>query len=185
VRQEAWFDLGSTRADIPDVDLMADPLWRQGLNLLAPRALSFDLLVRGHQLGTAADVLREHPELIVAVDHLGLPGTDPDELALWRTGLRRVADEVPRSCLKLSGWSMFAPAWDSARVPPHLEEALEVFGPERCMLASNWPVEPRRDYHSYWEHLDRATCSLGASERSRLFSETASTCYRIDPPVRS
>ena len=56
VRQEAWFDLGSTRADIPDVDLMADPLWRQGLNLLAPRALSFDLLVWAHQLEQAASI---------------------------------------------------------------------------------------------------------------------------------
>src|SRR5690606_1174231 len=93
VRQEAWYDPDSTRADLPRHNLLDDPAWVAGLRRLADRGLTFDLLIWPRQLAQAAEIFRDLPQLPVVLEHAGLPvGPDPEHRARWRDGVRRFAD---------------------------------------------------------------------------------------------
>jgi predicted TIM-barrel fold metal-dependent hydrolase len=192
IRQEAWCDPHSTRADILTVNLLEDPAWVRGLKVLADRDLSFELLVFPQQLALAADVFAQLPELTVLLGHTGVPdpATDPG-LELWRAGVTRFAHAVPQAVLKLSGMGFVSggAAWAARDLAPLVRECIDLYGPDRCLFASNWPVErlatPR--YADVWAGYDEMTADLGESERAALFAGTAARVYGIplaaDPPA--
>ena len=108
VRQEAWFDPASTRADIPREDLLSDPAWQEGYRALAEFGLSFDLLVWPAQLPQAAAIAADTPAVPVVLEHLGLPDPTSDPgLRIWRIGVATLA-ELPHVCVKLSAFSGLA-----------------------------------------------------------------------------
>jgi predicted TIM-barrel fold metal-dependent hydrolase len=182
IRQEAWFDPASTRADMPRENVLLDPAWRQGLPKLAARGLSFDLLVWSHQLKQAADVFAEVPELQLVVNHTGMPTLDDDaSMQEWRDGLALIAERAPRSVLKISAMALFAGGWSTKRLRPIVLEAIDLFGPGRCMLASNFPVDSGiASYEAIWSGYETITEGLSDDERSAIFSGTALRTYRIN-----
>lgn len=182
IRQEAWFDPNSERADVPRENLLDDPAWQAGLARLAARGISFDLLVWSHQLEQAAGILRELPDLPVVLEHTGLP-TDPDPAAReqWRQGMRRFAEQVPQAMLKISALRFVSPTWSVAELTPLVRESLEVFGPARCMLGSNFPVDkPAVGYRQLWEAYAAMLSDLSPDERAAVFAGNAATAYGID-----
>lgn len=186
VRQELWCDPESQRSDILRHNLLDDPMWARGLAQLAPRELSFDLLAWPHQLDQAAKVFREVPELVVVLEHVGLPPADRDGRSEWRHAITRFAHEVPNAYLKISALSFFAPTWSAEAIGAVLTEALEVFGPERCLLGSNFPVDRSAvTYGQLWEDLERWTASLSPAEQHHVRVENALRAYRIEPGARA
>jgi predicted TIM-barrel fold metal-dependent hydrolase len=183
IRQEAWFDPTSTRADMPRENMLLDPTWRSGLKRLVEHDLSFDLLVWSHQLKQAADVFAEIPELPLIVEHTGMPTLDdPSAMEQWRVGLAQIAERVPQAVLKISAMALFVGGWTSDRIRPIVLEALEHFGPDRCMLGSNYPVDSGiADYETIWAGYDEVLAELTDDERTAIFSGTALQAYRIDP----
>lgn len=182
IRQEAWFDPDSTRADMPRDNMLLDPMWQKGVRRLVDHNLSFDLLVWSHQLGQAADLFSEIPELPLVVEHLGMPTLDdPEAMRVWRTGLARIAQEVPQSVLKISAMALFAGGWDIDTIRPLVLDAVEHFGPDRCMFGSNYPVDSGvADYEAIWSGLEEVTTGFSDDERDAMFSETALRTYRIE-----
>ncbi|MBO9520595.1 MAG: amidohydrolase family protein [Nocardioidaceae bacterium] len=181
IRQELWFDPASRRSDVLTHNLLDDPAWSRGLRQLAMRGLSFDLLAWPSQLARATEVFRELPELTVILEHLGLPPADPDQRVWWREAIERFAAEVPSSVLKISALSFVSPGWDAGELGVVVKEALEVFGPERCLLGSNFPVDrPSVGYRELWEDLARWTDHLSTAEQRRVRVENALRVYRID-----
>ena len=182
IRQEAWFDPASTRADVPRENLLDDPIWAAGLRRLAARGLSFDLLVWARQLEQAAAIFRELPELPLVLEHTGLPvDPEPAERDLWRRGMRRFAEQVPHALLKISALRFSSPTWDLDEVGRLVREAIDLFGPARCLFASNFPVDrPAIGYADLWGAYDRFTQDLGADERAAIFRGNAARAYRID-----
>jgi predicted TIM-barrel fold metal-dependent hydrolase len=182
IRQEAWFDPDSTRADIPRENLLDDPAWAAGLRCVAERGLSFDLLVWARQLEQAAAIVRELPEFPLVLEHTGLPvGPDPAERDVWRRGMRRFAAQVPHALLKISALRSVSPAWDPGELGPPVREAIDIFGPQRCLFASNFPVDrPAVAYADLWAAYDRFTEDLDARERAAMFRGNAARVYRIE-----
>jgi predicted TIM-barrel fold metal-dependent hydrolase len=182
IRQEAWFDPASKRADVPRENLLDDPAWAAGLQRLARRGLTFDLLVWASQLDQAAGIFADLPDLPVVVEHAGLPvSPEPAERERWRRGLRRFAQEVPHAMLKISALRFASPTWALDEVGPLVREAIELFGPQRCLLGSNFPVDrPAIGYGDLWSAYDRFTQDLAAHERSAVFRDNAARVYRID-----
>ncbi|MFS0733901.1 amidohydrolase family protein [Microbacterium sp. 1P10UB] len=116
-----------------------------GLKELAARGGTFDACIRHQQLPALIALLRAAPELVVVLDHVGKPpmheGIDSDAGAAWARSLAELA-ERPGTFVKLSGLTGEAP--DAEAVDRHangfLAHALDVFGPERAMIATDWPV---------------------------------------------
>lgn len=181
IRQEAWFDPGSQRADILRFNVLDDPAWAAGLRRLAARELSFDLLVWTHQLDQAAAIFRELPELTLVLEHTGTPvDADPDERQRWRAAMRRFATDVPHAMLKISALIFVSPTWELAEIEPVVREALEIFGPDRCMFGSNFPVDrPAISYAQLWAAYGAFTADLSAPERAAVFCDNAVRTYRI------
>jgi L-fuconolactonase len=151
-----------------------------GLTTLAEAGLVFDLVVRPDQLGDAAAVAAEHPEVTFVLDHLGKPPIASGDLAGWGSDLRAVAAS-PNVSAKLSGlvieadWSTWTV--DDLREP--VDIALEAFGPNRLMFGSDWPLTGLARGLATW--LDAArelTAPLSQSERDSIFGGTATAVYR-------
>jgi len=161
--------------------LLDDPVWRQNLASLPSRQLSFDLQLIPAQLPAVARILAEMPDLKVALCHCGSPHDQSEAgLGLWRKGLARLA-ELPNVYCKLSGFCMFEQNWDAERVRQTALTAIDIFGVERCMFGSNFPVE--KLYVSYQElyacYLDIID-NFSETEKEGLMAGNARQFYRLE-----
>lgn len=150
------------------------------LSALRERGLLFELMTHPDQLLTAARGLEPFDDLVVVVEHMGWPRSDTaDEFALWRGGIDALAGLGDNVVCKLSGLAMPLGSMDPAAFAPWIEHAIEVFGVERCMFASNFPVD---GMHGTFDELFTAyatvTSGLDESSRDKLFAGTAERVYR-------
>jgi L-fuconolactonase len=121
-------------------EAIVDPQLTNGVQLLGESRLTFDLCVTHDQLPAVATLVEACPETVFVLDHLGKPPVAASLLDPWRDDLGRLAG-FPNVACKLSGLATEARGpWTSAQVRPYLEHALEVFGPQRCMIGSDWPL---------------------------------------------
>jgi predicted TIM-barrel fold metal-dependent hydrolase len=105
--------------------------------------LVFDACVTQEQLPRLTRLVQACPETTIVLDHLGKPHSPQP----WGDDLARLA-ELPNVRCKLSGMEAeLGPEWTEADVRPYLEHALAVFGAERCLYGSDWPLT--RD-HARW-----------------------------------
>lgn len=162
--------------------VLADPAFLRGLRALAAHGLAFDLQLTAPQLPLVAALLDQVPELRVALCHCGSPWDQSrDGLQAWRQGLAQLARRPQVSC-KLSGLSMFDPQWTSSGFGEIVQVVLEVFGPQRCMFGSNFPVD---GLHRPYADIVAATrqavqaAGLGAAGEAAVFIDTARTFYRL------
>ncbi len=161
--------------------LLDDPVWRQNLASLPSRQLSFDLQLIPAQLPAVARILAEMPDLKVALCHCGSPHDQSEAgLGLWRKGLARLA-ELPNVYCKLSGFCMFEQNWDAERVRQTALTAIDIFGVERCMFGSNFPVEKlyvsyRELYACYLDIID----NFSETEKEGLMAGNARQFYRLE-----
>ncbi len=167
-----------------DHDRLQDPRWRQGYALLARHGLSFDLQLYPSQMRAAAELAAAHPDIPVIVNHAGLP-TDRDEagLAAWRDGLALLA-QLPNVACKISGLAMIDRAWTTHSLRPFVLRVIETFGVERCMFASNFPVEKvHGSFGAFYRAYDAITADFTATERALLFGGAAARIYRLPDPA--
>ena len=182
--------------------------FKQGYERLGERGLTFDAYVYSHQLADFAKLVREVPTTNVVLDHVGTPialagphggvGSSVTEreqiLADWYQNLERVA-QVDHVRLKLSGLLMpivgfgfherDQPASVSEvvdAIAPHLEFALQKFGVNRCMFASNFPMDKvSTTYETLYDAFFQVVRNFSASEQNRLFRDNALEFYRCRP----
>ncbi|HEY4608970.1 MAG TPA: amidohydrolase family protein [Ilumatobacteraceae bacterium] len=163
----------------PDLRWLARPDVIDGLRAVASRGLTFDLLVLPHQLPGACAAARAVPEARFVLDHLGKPGvpTRPS----WETGIAELAS-CPNVYVKISGlviesdWS----DWDPRRLQPYVEFVLNLFGPDRLLFGSDWPVcTLAASYARIVEVTEELLSALTATERAAVFGGTAQHAYGL------
>jgi predicted TIM-barrel fold metal-dependent hydrolase len=150
------------------------------LRAIAERGLLFELMTHPDQLREAASGLEAFDDLTVVVEHTGWPrNAGDDEFALWKAGITALADVGERVVCKLSGLAMPLGAMDAAVFAPWVEYAIEAFGADRCMFASNFPVD---GLHGTLDRLFTVyadvTAGLDDTARDALFAATAERVYR-------
>ena len=162
-------------------DLLTNPAWADGLGLLARRGLSFDLQLIPPQMPALYDILRDMPELKVAICHCASPwDQSPPGLAQWRRDLQQLAS-LPNVYCKVSGLGMFNPQWTVAQLRPIILDVLALFGAQRVMFGSNFPVDKLyRSYAALWDAYREICSGFSAAERQQMFYTTAAQFYRLD-----
>lgn len=159
----------------------AGPLLDDGVfRALAERGLLFELMAHPDQLHDAAAALAHHDELVVAVEHAGWPrsGTD-DELELWRSGLDALAALGDRVVCKLSGFAMPLGTMDAEVLAPWVAHAIETFGIDRCLFASNFPVDGMHgSLDELWSTYAELAAGFDDDARDKLFAANAERIYR-------
>jgi predicted TIM-barrel fold metal-dependent hydrolase len=161
-------------------DLCADPKIRRNIARLADYGFSFDLQVFAPQMADAAGLAEACPDVTFILQHAGmLEDLSPQGRAAWRTGMTRLA-ACPNVVSKLSGLGTFIHRNDPAHVFDVLAETVAIFGADRCLFGSNFPIE--KLWTSYRELVDAylaATAHLRADQRDAVLRTTAVRVYRL------
>jgi len=165
---------GSDRGLLDDDGAMAN------LELLAELGLVATVEAMGDQLGVVADLARALPALRIVVDHFGWP-EDKSEKALASHGERLSAiASASNTAARIDAIGTIFGAWTTDGIRPWLRAAIDAFGPERCMLGSDLPIERLRSgfgrlYDTYREIFS----DLADGPRDALFGATAARWYGI------
>lgn len=166
--------------DIPPYDPLLDPVWVRQFPLLAKYRLSFDLQLFPRQAKGAVDLIRRNPDVQFVLTHNAMPFLrDADNVALWSRSIRAYA-EHPNVAIKISGFGGFDPQWNARSIDPIVSEVVAAFTPERCMLASNFPVEGLvKGYEQIWNVFFEYFAPYSKAEQEMLFFRNAARIYRI------
>lgn len=161
-------------------DLLEDDAWLRGFGLLARHDLSFDLQIYPSQMPAAARLAARHPDTRIILNHTGMPtDRDPEGLAAWSAGMGELAAR-PNVAVKISGLAMIDRQWTVDSIRPFVLTAIDLFGPERCMFASNFPVDKLYGgFSRHYEAYDAIVAGFSDGERRRLFGGTAAEFYRL------
>ena len=125
----------------PPTGAMADAKWRAGFAALARNGLRFDLQTPWSELGDAARLAADFPGTQIILNHTGLPADRSAEgIAGWKRAMTAFAAR-PNTALKISGLGQAGLPWTVEANRPVVLAAIEIFGVERCMFASNYPVD--------------------------------------------
>jgi predicted TIM-barrel fold metal-dependent hydrolase len=167
--------------------------------VLEQRGLTLDTWLYFHQLDDVRSLARACPALSIVIDHCGgLVGIGryaaqrAQVFDAWRANLQGFGS-LSNVVLKFGGLAMPLAgfAWKSREVPPSSEDlaaawrpyfdvCLEVFGPQRCMFESNFPVDRSGcSYTVVWNAFTRLARRLPVEERAALFERTARRIYRL------
>jgi predicted TIM-barrel fold metal-dependent hydrolase len=159
---------------------MDDPKWRRGYALLQRHELSFDLQTPWWHLEAAADLARDFPQTQIVVNHTALPADrSPEGLAGWRKGLETVA-RWPNVALKISGLGGPGLPWTVEANGPVIREAIAIFSAERCLFASNYPVDSLAgSFEEIFDGFRAAVADRSAEDRRKLFHDNAIRIYRL------
>jgi L-fuconolactonase len=152
----------------------------RGLRAVAAAGLSYDLVVRPHQLAAAAYAAAAVPDLTFILDHAGKPPIATGDLGDWATAVAELA-ALPNTVCKLSGLvTEAAPGAEPREFGPVADVILSAFGPDRVMFGSDWPVCLLvSDYASVVALAHTLVAGLSDTERTAVFAATAARVYGI------
>ncbi|KKK06563.1 amidohydrolase [Micromonospora sp. HK10] len=157
---------------------------RRAIAATADAGIVFDLVIRHHQLPAATRLAADLPQVSFVLDHLGKPPLADGDLHDWARDLRTMAG-LPNVTAKLSGLVTEADwrTWTRRDVEPAVAHALEVFGPDRLMFGSDWPVCLLATTYQRWIDLvAELLTGCSESERRAIWHQTARRIYRLPPP---
>jgi len=171
--------------------------FQEGIALLEKYDFSFDTWLYHTQLDDLCAIAKKFPNLCIITDHVALPlgigrfdreTTFPD----WAEGIKRLS-KFPNVLMKLSGLGMCVGGFnlhkrdkppsssDLAKLwRPYIEHCIECFGVDRCMFASNFPVDKVScGYTQMWNAFKKIVSDRSEQDKQQLFYETAKRAYRL------
>lgn len=183
-------DANSCHRNYRGVRDMASPLtidtaeFVQGFDHVADQGAILEVLVPYTKYAAVCALADRRPEATIVLGHAGLAERRDDAyFAEWSRHLA-VFSERPNVAVKISALASGAdPDWTAASIAPWIRHCIDVFGPDRAMFGSNWPID--RLYGSYERLIDayrHATADLSPPDTHAVFAGTATTLYAIDEP---
>ncbi|NIY81010.1 amidohydrolase family protein [Celeribacter sp. HF31] len=187
----------------PPEGLLRSDAFREGAQAVSAKGLSLDIWAYQTQLDEVRALAEAVPELTVIVDHCGGPlgvgphdRFDPENFRAWRDALSTVA-ALPNTRVKIGGFGLGVFGWRyaDAPLPPHsetlaedwrpwVETCLDLFGPDRAMFQSNFPVDKGQvGYRTLWNAFKRLAAPLSRDERDTLFWRSAARSYDIEEQI--
>ena len=159
---------------------LTDAAWLRGFAALARRGLRFDLQTPWWHLHEAAALARRFPDVPIIVNHAALPADrSADGIAAWNAAVR-LAAQCPNIAMKVSGLGVRGQPWTVEANRGIVLSAIEAFGVERCMFASNFPVDSLcATFDRIFDGFAEIVQGLAEPERRALFHDNAIRLYAI------
>jgi len=159
---------------------MQDINWRNGLKLLEKYNLNYDLRIPNWHLEEAVEIVRLIPNTKVIINHAGFPWNRTDEgMDYWRKGIKLMSLE-PNTFIKLSEFGVKGEDWNYYQNKKIIHELIDLFGPQRCMFASNFPVSKIKiSFDDLYKNYKKIVKDFSDDEKKWLFAKTASEVYNL------
>ena len=160
---------------------MSDPDWQHGYAQLAPNGLHFELQTPWWHVTELMDLIAKFPGTPVVINHAFMPvDRSADGLEAWRDAIR-LAATAPDVTMKISGIGIAGKPWTVEDQRPIIDACIDAFGSDRCMFASNFPVDGLvGTFDTIYDGFLSATEDLSREERSAMFHDNAIRVYRLD-----
>jgi len=168
--------------DIPDTDWMLREDIQWAYELIIECDLTFDALGFPQHLANFLTLFTRYSDMRFVIDHCMKPqirNHSEDSFTHWADGMSRLADQTTAYC-KYSGLVTESDGWSLERMRPYVEHLLKVFGSDRLMWGSDWPVCRLEASYDAWHSAARAlTADLSKAAQDRIFGGTAKEFYRL------
>jgi predicted TIM-barrel fold metal-dependent hydrolase len=160
---------------------MTDRTWRAGFAELARNGLRFDLQTPWWHLAEAARLAADFPATSIILNHAGLPADrSPEGIVAWKRAMAGIAP-CPNVAVKISGIGQPGRPWTVEANRDIVLTIIETFGPERCMFASNFPVDSLcATFAAIFDGFREIAADLSPGEQRGLFRDNALRLYAID-----
>lgn len=179
IRQSMNFHRDPAKTYLAEAEVSRTPEWRRGFKELSRRDLSFDLQLYYWQMEEFLELAREFPDVRIVLNHTGMQVDGPAHFNGWRDAMRKLS-QAPNVACKISGLGMGNWSWTTDDFRPYVETAIDAFGVEQCMFASNFPVDKLfSSYDKIYEAFRLITAGYTRSERLALFHDNAARLYRL------
>ena len=163
--------------DLPDPEWMHRKDVQWAFDAIIDLDLTFDALGFPIHLDPFLRLFNRYPKMRIVVDHCMKPRIRNDEFDIWAAGISKIAKETRVFC-KLSGLATEASSgWNTETLLPYARHVIEVFGADRVMFGSDWPVLELNGSYNRW--LEAAKIIIQPIESKAIFRETAARFYRI------
>lgn len=164
----------------PEPDMMSRPAFRRNLALLQEYGWLFELQVFSGQMMEAAALAAAFPGIRFVLMHAGMPeDLSPAGMRQWRDGMLRLA-ELDNVCVKLSAQGTFLHRNDPDHIARIVGETVAIFGTDRCLFGSNFPIEKLwTDFASLMQAYRDATAAFGEQAQKAILHDNARRLYRI------
>ena len=180
IRQILSFNKEEPKYSHASEDFMKNTTWVENFKNIRNRNLSFDIQIYKHQMQDASDLANKYDDVLFILNHTGEPCYQTEEyIQSWEENMKKLA-KCENVAAKISGLGMFDPQWtiDSTRI--FVEKTIQIFGIDRCMFASNFPVDKIfNTFDNYWESFKEITKNYSENDKKLLFSSNAEKFYRI------
>jgi predicted TIM-barrel fold metal-dependent hydrolase len=159
---------------------MDDAKWRRGYALLERHRFSADIQVPWWHMDALSDLAADFPKTQIIIVHAGLPSDRSAEgLAGWRRALEQAATH-PNVAIKLSGIGEPGLPWGLKTNGPIIRDAVKIFGADRGMFASNYPVDSIvGSFDTIYDGFRAAVADLSLADQRKLFHDNAARIYRL------
>jgi predicted TIM-barrel fold metal-dependent hydrolase len=160
---------------------MQDNRWLEGYARLEQYGLSWDLRVPYWHLYEAAEVARQFPNTPIVLNHTGFPwDRSAQGIDAWSKAMEALAKHH-HVHLKVSEFGLKDQAWDFASNKEIVLRAIGIFGIERCMFASNFPVAGLRvDFSTLLNSVASMVSEFSEKQQHDFFVGNAARFYRLD-----
>ena len=161
--------------------LMSDRRWMNGYGRLANYGFHFELQTGFEYLNEARDLAATFPEIPIVLNHAGLPvDRSPDGLEAWRRAVGSLA-EAPQVEVKISGLGGMNGWWECDSHIWVIRELIRLFGADRCMFGSNYPVDSLCvEYDRMYSCYATAVEGMSEADQRKLFRDNAIRFYRLE-----
>ena len=157
-----------------------NPTYEKSLKWMAKNEILFDLDCEWMNMAEARKLAQRHPDLQIVLEHIGFPRKRTDAyFENWKKAVKDLA-KADNVTMKISGVAMTDPQFSKKSLKPWVDTCVNAFGPERCVIGSNWPVD--RLFSSfdvimnfYREYIDK----LSTSEQKKILNKNASKLYKF------
>jgi len=164
--------------DIADDDWLLRPALAPAFTAMIAQGLVFDALVLPRHLPRLKTIAERYPALTIVIDHAGKPDIAGRALAPWE-GYLEALSKLPNTVVKLSGLpTQAAPGWRTDDLAPYGVRALAMFGPNRTLFGSDWPVvEGSGGYDAWFASVERMIALLPERAREAVLGDNAARVY--------
>ena len=162
-------------------EFMTDPNFQHGLTFLANLGLTYDLLAFDYQLASAVEMVPAFPRQKFVLNHIGRPEISGKPGKMWAKNIKRLG-ECPNLWCKISGLVTATTDFhrEASDFTPYLEVVTEVFGIDRLMFGSDWPVcLSAAKYSEVIEIVEKFFSCASKEDKEKIFGRNASDFYNL------